>query len=1243
MPSSRAGSPRSQEDALAPSGGREALAPTRATYNPGMRGWRFWIDRGGTFTDVVARAPDGELKVRKVLSEDPSRYSDAAVHAISALLDETGGEPLISDLKMGTTVATNALLERRGEPTLLVITKGYADALLIGYQNRPDLFALEIKRPPPLYAEVLETDERINASGDPLTALDAPALLAGLAAARERGLKSAAICFMHAWRNPEHELLAGGLAAQAGFGQVSLSHEVSPLIKLVSRGDTTLVDAYLSPVLRRYIERLRAGLNSRALAPRNLSFMQSNGGLVEAGGFRGKDAILSGPAAGVVGAARTALQAGFEKLICFDMGGTSTDVALYAGDYEYVTHNEIAGARLRAPMLKVHTVAAGGGSILRFHSGRFLSGPESAGANPGPACYRNGGPLTVTDANLALGRIQARMFPKVFGPVGKQELDCEASRAGFARLAEEVLADSGARMSAEQAAEGFLRVTINQMASAIEKISVQRGENPAEFALCSFGGAGGQHACAVAEELGMETVLLHPLAGVLSALGLGLAPLRAYRQEAVEAVLDANLITELRARFARLEDECRQELLNADLAPEHLTFERVADIRVMDSDNTLPIAFSLRKSSLQSLRADFSAAHRARFGIEPPGAQLVVEAIRAQASGDTGEEYRFGGEFESATASQAPVASEVQTVFEGRWTTTSLYRRGDLAPGQAIKGPAIIAEDHATTVVPPGWQAAARPTGHLVLTRTRPRNRVEAGHERPDPVLLEVFNNRFMHIAEQMGAVLENTAHSVNIKERLDFSCALFDSNGELVANAPHMPVHLGSMDASVQAVLKSRKNGPRPGEAYLVNAPYNGGTHLPDLTVVSPVFLGDAGPADFFVASRAHHADIGGITPGSMPPDSRHIDEEGVLFDSFLLVSGGRLRERRLQKALLGGNWPARNPARNLADLKAQLAANTKGARELKTLVGHYGFKAVRAYMAHVRDNAEESVRRVIDRLDDGAFTCEMDGSERISVAIRMDRRRREAILDFSGTSGQSDGNFNAPAPICRACVLYVFRTLVGTGIPMNSGCMKPLRLVLPEDSLLNPRWPAAVVAGNVETSQCIVDTLYAALRVMAAAQGTMNNVTFGNDQYQYYETVCGGSGAGPAFDGASAVHSHMTNSRLTDPEVLELRYPVLLREFRRRPGSGGNGSHRGGDGAVRSMEFLEPMELAILSNRRRIAPFGLEGGEDGAPGRARVIRGDGSISEMSARDKTHVQAGDLFVLETPGGGGYGAPDPAA
>ena len=1203
-----------------------------------MPGWRFWIDRGGTFTDVVARGPDGGLKVRKLLSEDPSRYPDAAVHAISALLAETGGETFISDLKMGTTVATNALLQRRGEPTLLVITKGYADALLIGYQNRPDLFALEIKRPPPLYARVLEAEERINAHGEELTRLDSAALLAGLKTARKLGFKSAAICFMHAWRNPQHELLAGQLAAQAGFDQVSLSHEVSPLIKLVSRGDTTLVDAYLSPVLRRYIEGLRAGLKNRELAPRNLSFMQSNGGLVKASGFRGKDAILSGPAAGVVGAARTAEQAGFDKLICFDMGGTSTDVALYAGGYEYVTHNEIAGARLRAPMLKVHTVAAGGGSILRFHSGRFLSGPESAGANPGPACYRNGGPLTVTDANLVLGRIQSGIFPRVFGSDGRQELDLEASRAGFARLAEEVLAENGSRMTAEQAAEGFLRVTINQMAAAIEKISVQRGENPADFALCSFGGAGGQHACAVANELGMDTVLLHPLAGVLSALGLGLAPLRAYRQEAVEAVLDANLIAELRASFGRLEDECRQELLNADFAPGHLTFEHVADVRVMDSDNTLPIAFSPRESNLGSLSGDFSEAHRARFGIEPPGAQLVVEAIRAQANGDTGEEYRFDGEIDSEKANRAPLGSEVQTVFDGRRSTTTLYRRRDLAPGQTIKGPAIIAEDHATTVVPPGWQAAARPSGHLVLTRSGRRTRVEAGHARPDPVLLEVFNNRFMHIAEQMGAVLENTAHSVNIKERLDFSCALFDANGELVANAPHMPVHLGSMDASVQAVLKSRKDGPAPDEAYLVNAPYNGGTHLPDLTVVSPVFLDDAQHADFFVASRAHHADIGGITPGSMPPGSRHIDEEGVLFDSFLLVGGGRLRERPLMKRLLGGRWPARNPARNLADLKAQLAANTKGARELKALVRHYGLKAVRAYMAHVRDNAEESVRRVIDRLDDGAFTCEMDGSERISVEIRIDRRRREAILDFSGTSDQSDGNFNAPSPICRACVLYVFRTLVGAGIPMNSGCMKPLRLMLPRGSLLSPRWPAAVVAGNVETSQCIVDTLYGALRVMAAAQGTMNNVTFGNDHYQYYETVCGGSGAGPTFDGASAVHTHMTNSRLTDPEVLELRYPVLLREFRRRPGSGGNGSRRGGDGAVRSIEFLEPMELAVLSNRRRIAPFGLEGGEDGAPGRARVIRGDGSIRQMSARDKTNVEAGDLFVLETPGGGGYGA-----
>ncbi len=1205
-----------------------------------MSDWRFWIDRGGTFTDVVARNPEGKLKVHKLLSEDPSRYTDAAVHAIGALMAEAGAPGAVRDLKMGTTVATNALLERRGEPTLLLVNSGYADALLIGYQNRPDLFALEIRRPPALYADVLEAEGRIDAYGRELAPLDAGALLDGLKAARGRGLLSVAVCFMHAWRNPEHELQAGRLAEQAGFEQVSLSHEVSPLIKLVSRGDTTLVDAYLSPVLRRYIRGLSAGLKSERIAPRNLAFMQSNGGLVEAGRFRGKDAILSGPAAGVVGAVRTARQAGHEKLICFDMGGTSTDVALYAGGYEYVTHNEIAGVRLRAPMLKVHTVAAGGGSVLRYKSGRFLSGPLSAGANPGPACYRNGGPLTVTDANLVLGRIHPRMFPRVFGEDGRQPLDEQASREGFAKLAGEVFEDSGRRMSVEEAAEGFLRVTINQMASAIEKISVQRGENPAEFALCSFGGAGGQHACAIAEELGMDTVLLHPLAGVLSALGLGLAPLRAYRQEALEASLDAEAVERMKAAFARLADECRRELVEADIEPGNLSFEYVAEIRVRDSDNTLPVSAEGGNAGLSDLRRQFSEAHRARFGIEPPGAALVIEAIRVQASGDTGEEYRWEPGNDPDPSKEPRPAFAAKTVFGGAGHDTPAYRRRDLGPGHSITGPAIISEDHATTVVPPGWQASAQPGGHLVLARLARQDRMEATGDVPDPVLLEVFNNRFMHIAEQMGAVLENTAHSVNIKERLDFSCALFDSSAELVANAPHMPVHLGSMDASVKAVLTARKSGPRPGEAYLVNAPYNGGTHLPDLTVVSPVFLENAEAADFFVASRAHHADIGGITPGSMPPDSRHIDEEGVLFDNFLLVSGGRLEEARLNAALTGGPWPARNPARNLADIKAQLAANAKGASELKALVGHYGASTVRSYMVHVRDNAEESVRRVIDRLEDGRFECTMDGDERIVVDIRIDRRRREAVIDFSKSSGQSAGNFNAPSPICRACVLYVFRSLVGADIPMNSGCMKPLRIILPEGTLLNPRWPAAVVAGNVETSQCVVDTLYGALGVMAAAQGTMNNVTFGNDRYQYYETVCGGSGAGPEFDGASAVHTHMTNSRLTDPEVLELRFPVLLREFRLRGGSGGSGRRSGGDGALRRIEFLQPMELAILSNRRRTAPFGLAGGGDGAPGRARVLRSSGGVTELTARDRTRVEPGDQFMIETPGGGGYGAPE---
>ena len=1188
----------------------------------------------------MARNPEGKLKVHKLLSEDPSRYTDAAVHAIGALMAEAGAAGAVRDLKMGTTVATNALLERRGEPTLLLVNSGYADALLIGYQNRPDLFALEIRRPPALYADVLEAEGRIDADGRELAPLDAGALLDGLKAARGRGLLSVAVCFMHAWRNPEHELQAGRLAEQAGFEQVSLSHEVSPLIKLVSRGDTTLVDAYLSPVLRRYIRGLSAGLKSERIAPRNLAFMQSNGGLVEAGRFRGKDAILSGPAAGVVGAVRTARQAGHEKLICFDMGGTSTDVALYAGGYEYVTHNEIAGVRLRAPMLKVHTVAAGGGSVLRYKSGRFLSGPLSAGANPGPACYRNGGPLTVTDANLVLGRIHPRMFPRVFGEDGRQPLDEQASREGFAKLAGEVFEDSGRRMSVEEAAEGFLRVTINQMASAIEKISVQRGENPAEFALCSFGGAGGQHACAIAEELGMDTVLLHPLAGVLSALGLGLAPLRAYRQEALEASLDAEAVERMKAAFARLADECRRELVEADIEPGNLSFEYVAEIRVRDSDNTLPVSAEDGNAGLADLRRQFSEAHRARFGIEPPGAALVIEAIRVQASGDTGEEYRWEPGNDPDPSKEPRPAFAAKTVFGGAEHDTPAYRRRDLGPGHSITGPAIISEDHATTVVPPGWQASAQPGGHLVLARLARQDRMEATGDVPDPVLLEVFNNRFMHIAEQMGAVLENTAHSVNIKERLDFSCALFDSSAELVANAPHMPVHLGSMDASVKAVLTARKSGPRPGEAYLVNAPYNGGTHLPDLTVVSPVFLENAEAADFFVASRAHHADIGGITPGSMPPDSRHIDEEGVLFDNFLLVSGGRLEEARLNAALTGGPWPARNPARNLADIKAQLAANAKGASELKALVGHYGASTVRSYMVHVRDNAEESVRRVIDRLEDGRFECTMDGDERIVVDIRIDRRRREAVIDFSESSGQSEGNFNAPSPICRACVLYVFRSLVGADIPMNSGCMKPLRIILPEGTLLNPRWPAAVVAGNVETSQCVVDTLYGALGVMAAAQGTMNNVTFGNDRYQYYETVCGGSGAGPEFDGASAVHTHMTNSRLTDPEVLELRFPVLLREFRLRSGSGGSGRHSGGDGALRRIEFLQPMELAILSNRRRTTPFGLAGGGDGSPGRARVLRSSGGVTELTARDRTRVEPGDQFMIETPGGGGYGAPE---
>jgi 5-oxoprolinase (ATP-hydrolysing) len=1184
-------------------------------------GWQFWIDRGGTFTDVVARRPDGVLVTRKLLSAS-AHYADAAVAGIRELLD--GGD--VDDVRMGTTVATNALLERRGERTALVVTRGFADALRIGYQNRPRIFDRHIVLPAPLYERVIEVDERITADGTVLRPPDLAALRGRLRSARDEGIDAVAVACLHSHLHPEHERLVGALAREIGFGQVSLSSEASPLLKLVPRGDTAVVDAYLSPVLRRYVDGVarevgggigrgtrRADRRSRRSGQPSLMFMQSNGGLTEAGHFRGKDAILSGPAGGIVGMARMSQLAGFDKAIGFDMGGTSTDVSHFAGDYDRVLYTEVAGVRLRAPMLAIHTVAAGGGSILHFDGSRYRVGPDSAGADPGPACYRGGGPLTVTDANLMLGRIQPSHFPRVFGPGGDEPLDGEVVRRRFAILAERI----GDGRTPEQVAEGFVQIAVATMANAVKRISVQRGRDITGYVLTSFGGAGGQHACAVADALGIRTVLVPPMAGMLSALGIGLADPLAMREQSVEAPLDQDVLPRLEAALGALEAAARAEVGDG------ATTVRRAHLRYDGTDT----AIAVELSTVDDMRGSFERSYRHTYSflMERP---LVVEAVSVEAT------LRSQAVLPERSEPRPEVPPGTAWMYtSGGWREVALRERSCLRG--AVEGPAIVVEDGSTTVVDDGWRASPR-SGQLVIERVAgPVD--EAAGTTVDPVLLEIFNNLFMAIAEQMGAALESTAQSVNIKERLDFSCALFDPDGNLIANAPHMPVHLGSMGTSVKEVIRRRTGTMRAGEVYAVNDPYHGGTHLPDLTVITPVF--DAARILFYVASRGHHAEIGGLTPGSMPAASRDVHEEGVLFDNWLLVADGRLREAETLALLASAPYPSRNPATNLADLRAQIAANQRGATEVRAMIDHFGLDVVQAYMRHVQDNAEEAVRRVIDALGDGEYRYETDSGAVIAVRVRVDRAARRATIDFTGTSAQLDTNFNAPSSVVTAAVLYVFRTLVDDDIPLNDGCLRPLRLVVPDGSMLAPSYPAAVVAGNVETSQAIVGTLYAALGVQAEGSGTMNNVTFGNERYQYYETVASGSGAGDGFAGAPVVQTHMTNSRLTDPEVLESRYPVLVDDFAIRAGSGGAGRWRGGDGAVRRIRFLEAMTVSTLSGHRRRPPYGLAGGSPGALGRNRVERADGTVDELAGCDSAEVGPDDVLVVETPGGGGYGAP----
>lgn len=1195
-------------------------------------GWNFWIDRGGTFTDIVGRTPDGTLVTHKLLSDNPRHYPDAAVQGIRDLLDLNDDQAIpldqINTVKMGTTVATNALLERQGEPTLFVTTAGFADVLRIGYQTRPDLFALDIDLPEMLYTDVLEIKERVNADGEVLVELDEQAARQGLRQARTNGFNSVAIVLLHGYRHTDHESRLAHIARELGFEQISVSHEVSALMKIVPRGDTTVVDAYLSPILRRYVAQVDEQLRHDQHSPR-LMFMQSNGGLTDAYAFQGKDALLSGPAGGVVGMVRTAENADLHKLIGFDMGGTSTDVSHYAGEFERAYETEVAGIRVRSPMMDIHTVAAGGGSILHFDGSRLRVGPDSAGADPGPVSYGNDGPLAITDCNVILGKLRPEFFPSVFGTDGKQPLDLEATTTAFQALAKQISAETGTPQTETTVAQGFLDVAADNMANAIKKISIERGHDVSDYALVCFGGAGGQHACMVADRLGIENIYVHPHAGVLSALGIGLADIRNIRDRAVEQELSPETLRELEPQWAELEHNGNEYLLNEGVEPSARELRRRVSLRYQGSDTALTIP----SGTFDQVLHEFEAQHSARFGFISPQTTIILESIQLEAIG-AAEQLSFNDTLDDSTD---PLLGTFPTTMAGTTADTPFIDRQRVVPDTPIVGPAVLVEPNATTVIEPNWEGRITANGDLVIQRTSPHTPKSAVGTDVNPVQLEIFNNLFMNVAEQMGVVLENTAVSVNIKERLDFSCAIFDPTGELIANAPHLPIHLGSMSEAIKSVIA---NNPEmsPGDAYVLNAPYNGGTHLPDITVVKPIFDETTQERIFYVAARGHHSDIGGIVPGSAPADSTTIDQEGLVLDNVLLVQDDRFLEKEIRNILTRGPWPARNPDQNIADLKAQVAACERGASELKRVITHYGLDVVHAYMNHVMENAEESVRRVIAALTDCEFVGEMDDGHQIAVSIQVNLEERSAVIDFSGTSGQHPGNFNAPKAVCRSAVLYVFRCMVNDTIPLNAGCLIPLDIKIPDPSLISPHPPAAVIAGNVETSQLLVDTLFGALGVVAGSQGTMNNFIWGNDEHQYYETICGGAGATPTSDGASAVHTHMTNTRLTDPEILEWRHPVRVEHFKVRQNSGGQGAQRGGDGVVRRLRFLEPMTVNVLSSRRKIAPFGAQGGEDGLVGINRLLRADGSTEELPGSTRVEVLVGDCFEIETPGGGGFGA-----
>ena len=1198
--------------------------------------WQFWIDRGGTFTDIIGRNPAGKIITHKLLSENARQYPDAAIQGIRDLLRLKEGDVIpidnIESIKMGTTVATNALLERKGENTLLAITSGFADILRIGYQQRPKLFSLDINLPDMLYSKIIEIEERVDVNGKILTKLDTLKSEKLLKSAFNEGYKSIAIVLLHGYRYQDHENKLKLIAKEIGFKQISVSHNVSPLMKIIPRGDTTVVDAYLSPILRRYVAQVKNALGSDKNDSGKLKFMQSNGGLTDANYFQGKDAILSGPAGGVVGMVKTGEKVGLNKLIGFDMGGTSTDVCHYNGEYERTLETEVAGVRLRSPMMLINTVAAGGGSILHFDGSRYRVGPDSAGANPGPACYRNGGPLTVTDCNVMIGKLSPDFFPKVFGPNANQKLDSRIVFKKFKALAKEISLSTNKLISPEKVAEGFLSIAVESMANAIKKISVQRGYDVSDYALSCFGGAGGQHACLVADSLGIKQIHLHQYAGVLSAYGIGLADSSTINDLAVELALDEEIINSLSISFKGLENSGKKELISQNLNEKlFVYFDRVY-LRYKDSDSSLAVRFD----DYKSMKSSFENTHKARFGFISPEKTLIIESIQVEVSCQS---EQFDLEEIPTQALKTKTLASNDVFIGGETQQTIFYNRSDIASNDLIFGPAVIIESTSTIVIEPGWQGCLNDKNDLILERTEKIKRASAIGTNVDPVMLEIFNNLFMSVAEQMGTVLENTASSVNIKERLDFSCALFSPTGDLVANAPHVPVHLGSMSESIKTIIRENFDTMSPGDAFLINAPYNGGTHLPDITLIKPVYDENSEKVIFYVATRGHHADIGGTVPGSAPANSSHVKEEGILIDNFTLVSKGVFLEKEIYDLLSSGEYPARNIQQNIADLKAQVAAAEKGSQELLKVIKNYGLGVVHAYMKHVQDNAEESVRRVLDVLSDSSFTYKMDDGNQVSVAISVDKIKRSATIDFTGTSEQHPGNYNAPSAICYAAVLYVFRCLVDDDIPLNAGCLKPLNLIIPKRSMINPEYPAAVIAGNVETSQYIVDALLGALGVVAASQGTMNNFIWGNDRVQNYETICGGSGASINQDGCSAVHTHMTNSRLTDPEILEWRFPVRLESFSIRKNSGGSGLKNGGDGVDRRLRFLEPMTVNIITGHRVVPPYGLAGGNSGALGKNYVIHLDNSITELKTKGQIEVVKDDIFVLKTPGGGGFGKP----